>query len=172
MASSLIKLQETIANNDVSVILGNTYWDTSYDVYVLKLSNLKPAVDNGLARMRILSSGSVVSTANYLKADKGLRSDSAFNNNVINNGTYWEFDRAGNAGGENFNGTFFLYNFNNASEYNFTTFELTQSSPFDLVYGCTGGGCHKVAQTANGIEFWFSSGNIASGVLTLYGLRK
>jgi len=174
MAGSLIKIDEEIVTSAVaSVTLGGSDWDSSYDVYLVQFSNLKPTTDNVLNRVRILVSSSADTTSNYDFANKGLRSDSAFNNNSNTNGTYWEFDRSGNATGENTNATLYLFNFNNASEYNFITNEFSGSSPFDLIYGATGGGVHTVAQASNGIQFFFSSGNIDTGAkFTLYGLKK
>ena len=174
MAGSLIKIDEEIVTSAVaSVTLGGSDWDSSYDVYLVQFSNLKPTTDNVLNRVRILVSSSADTTSNYDFANKGLRSDSAFNNNSNTNGTYWEFDRSGNATGENTNATLYLFNFSNASEYNFITNEFSGSSPFDLIYGATGGGVHTVAQASNGIQFFFSSGNIDTGAkFTLYGLKK
>ena len=43
MAGSLIKLQEVVASSSASITLGDSYWDTSYDVYMVKVSfNQKP----------------------------------------------------------------------------------------------------------------------------------
>ncbi|MDA7543937.1 hypothetical protein N8814_05305 [Acidimicrobiia bacterium] len=172
MSGSLIKIYEEIVTSAVaSVTL--TGIDSTYDVYMVKFSNLKPTTDNVLNRVRILVSSSADTSSNYDFANKGLRSDTTFDNNSNTNGTYWEFDRSGNATGENTNATLYLFNFNNASEYNFITTEFTGSSPFDLIYGATGGGVHTVAQASNGIEFFFSSGNIDTGSkFTLYGLKK
>ena len=174
MAGSLIKIDEEIVTSaTASVTLGGSDWDSSYDVYLVQFSNLKPTTDNVLNRVRILVSSSADTNAYYDFANKGLRSDTTFNNNTATNGTYWEFDRSGNATGENTNATLYLFNFNNVSEYNFITTEFSGSSPFDLIYGATGGGVHTVAQASNGIEFFFSSGDIDTGSkFTLYGLKK
>jgi hypothetical protein len=174
MAGSLIKIDEEIVTSAVaSVTLGGSDWDSSYDVYMVQFSNLKPTTDNVLNRVRILVSSSADTSSNYDFANKGLRSDSTFDNNSNTNQTYWEFDRSGNATGENTNATLYLFNFNNASEYNFITNEFAGSSPFDLIYGSTGGAVHTVAQASNGIQFFFSSGDIDTGsTFTLYGLKK
>jgi len=174
MAGSLIKINEAIVTTAVSSVeLGGANWDSSYDVYLVQFSNLKPTTDNVLNRVRILVSSSPDISANYDLAYKGLRSDTTYDNSAATNLTYWEFDRSGNATGENTNATLYLFNFNNASEYNFITTEFSGSSPFDLIYGATGGGVHTTAQASNGIEFFFSSGNIDTGSkFTLYGLKK
>jgi len=174
MSGALIKIDEVTVTSAVATVeLGGSKWDSSYDVYVVNFSNLRPTTDNVLNRVRILVSSSADTSSNYDFANKGLRSDTTFDNNSNTNGTYWEFDRSGNATGENTNATLYLFNFNNASEYNFITTEFSGSSPFDLIYGSTGGATHTVAQASNGIEFFFSSGNIDTGSkFTLYGLKK
>jgi hypothetical protein len=173
MPGSLVKITETTVSSTVgSVSLGGSDWDSSYDVYVVRLSNLIPSTDNVLNRVRILVSSSADDSANYDFAYKGLRSDTTFDNIGTANSTYWEFDRSGNSAGENTNATLHLFNFNNASEYNYITNEFSGSSPFDLAYGATGGGVHTVTQASNGIQFFFSSGDINSGTFTLYGLKK
>ena len=59
MAGSLIKIDEEIVSSAVaSVELGGSNWDSSYDVYMVQFSNLKPTTDNVLNRVRILVSSS------------------------------------------------------------------------------------------------------------------
>ena len=174
MSGALIKIDEVTVTSSVSTVeLGGAKWDSSYNVYLVQFSNLRPTSDNVLNRVRILVSSSADTTSNYDFGNKGLRSDNTFDNNTNTNGTYWEFDRSGNATGENTNATLYLFNFNNPNEYNFITNEFAGSSPFDLIYGCTGAGVHSASQSANGVQFFFSSGSIDTGSrFTLYGLKK
>ncbi|BAQ84948.1 hypothetical protein [uncultured Mediterranean phage uvMED] len=183
MAGSLIKIDEfTISSAVASVILGggssgssglNASIDSTYDVYMVKINNWKPTTDNVLNYARVTVSGTPDTTANYDKAYKGLRSDTTFDNVGFANDTAVHFDRSGNAGGENTNGILYLFNFNNASEYSFMTAEFSGSSPFNLIYGAQGGVVHTVAQACDGIQFYFSSGNIDTGSkFVLYGLKK
>ena len=39
MSGSLIKLQEVEASSSASITLGDSSWDTSYDVYMVKVNN-------------------------------------------------------------------------------------------------------------------------------------
>ncbi len=174
MSGALIKIDEVTVTSAVSTVeLGGAKWDSSYDVYMVNFSNLRPTTDNVLNRVRILVSSSADTTANYDFADLGLRSDTTFNNNGNVNQTYWEFDRSGNATGENTNATLYLFNFNDTNEDNYINYEFAGNSPFDLIYGCQGSGVHTVDQIANGVQFFFSSGNIDTGSkFTLYGLKK
>ena len=68
------------------------------------------------------------------------------------------------------NAHIYLFNFNDAGEYSFITFEETAYNP-DVV-GRQGGGVLKVSQANNGVLFKAGTGNMNSGKFTLYGLKK
>ena len=56
MAGSLIKIDEEIVSSAVaSVTLGGSNWDSSYDVYMVQFSNLKPTTDNVLIKMNLFN---------------------------------------------------------------------------------------------------------------------
>ena len=172
MAGSLIKIDEEIVTSAVaSVTL--TGIDSTYDVYMVAFNNVAPTVDSRALRFRITKSGSADTTANYDYAAKLFRTDAAFNNLSGTNGTYYELESGvGNATGEAFNGIHYLFNFNNASEYSFVTFENAGLNLNALFIGKQGGFVHTVASASDGVQFFFSSDNINSGKFTLYGLKK
>ena len=73
------------------------------------------------------------------------------------------------------NGIYYLFNFYNASEYSFITFEsVTYGFPNTSkeLLSSTGGGVHTVAQSNSGIYIIPTSGNFVAGTFTLYGLAK
>ena len=89
MAGSLIKIDEEIVTSAVaSVTL--TGIDTTYDVYMVQVSNAKVNTDNPLA-IRVTKSGSADTTANYDDAKKYLKSGSAFSNISNINATQIDF---------------------------------------------------------------------------------
>ena len=66
-----------------------------------------------------------------------------------------------------------MFNFADASEYSFATFEATTSDTTVDFRGNQNGGVHTVASASDGINVFLSTGgNIDSGTLTLYGLKK
>lgn len=174
MAGSLVKIQETIISSaTASVTL--TGIDSTYDVYKVVLSNIEPDTDNVFLETRVTVSGTPDTTANYDIAYKKLNASSAFTNGYQTNLTgmlYTPFDRLGTATGEVGNATMYLFNFNNSSEYSFVTVESTMRDRSAILVGEQGGAVHTVAQACDGINFDMSSGNIASGTFTLYGLKK
>ena len=69
-------------------------------------------------------------------------------------------------------GIYHLFNFPNASEKSFVTIELQETNNAGENAGVMGSALLNTAQATDGIQFLASTGNIASGTFTLYGLAK
>jgi len=163
MAGSLIKITSASTTSNVSTIdIGGANWDSSYDVYMVKLYNLQQSATNDVRlKARILKSdNSADSTSNYDMAYKGLRSDTTF-------------DNLSDTNQDAFSNLTYLFNFNNASEYNFITVEGVGFGydGTDLM-GAMGGGVHTVGQIAKGLQFSLTTDSISKVYIDLYGLRK
>lgn len=174
MAGSLIKIDEEIVTSAVaSVTL--TGIDSTYDVYMVTVNAASPS--SGVDEIRIRVTKDVAgtptpqTTANYDWADKFLRASAAFINDYNTNQTSTRgtgnIDNALNGG----NAVFYLFNFNNASEYSFITIE-SATYGFSEGRGYQGGSVYTVAEAHNGIQFITTAGNIDNGTFTLYGLKK
>ena len=173
MAGSLIKIDEEIVTSAVaSVELGGSDWDSSYDVYVMQLNNVKPTTDSAYLQLRFLVSNSADTSSNYDRVAKELRADGGFSDSLQVNQAQFNFIQNGTGTSETHNGTYYLFNFNNASEYSFATFEEASFMHAEALRGRQGGGVLTVAQATNGVNWTYSSGNIASGTFSLYGLKK
>lgn len=157
---------ETVTSAVASVTLTGIDSD---DVYMVTVNNAQPVDDNKLFIARVTVSGTPQTTANYDYAYKDLDSTTTFGNKSGANSTYWLNHRAiGNSTGEMANGIYYLFNFNNASEYSFITVEATDTAFTNFNIGSQGGGVYTVAEAHNGLTMLFSTGNIASGTFTLY----
>ena len=178
MAGSLIKITSASTTSNVSTIdIGGVNWDSSYDVYMVKLYNLQQSgtTDVRLKARILKSDNSADDTANYDYAVKGLRTGAAFDNLTDTNQT--EFTnltylfRGSTSYGAN--ATLYLFNFNNASEYNFITVE-GNGYGYDgsELMGAMGGGVHTVAQVAKGLQFSLTTDSISNVYIDLYGLKK
>jgi len=174
MAGSLIKIDEEIVSSAVATVdLGGANWDSSYDVYKVVIHNVAPANDNVNFGIRFLISSSADSTANYDEAAKFLDSTTSFGTKSNTNVTgFTDAIAIGNGTSEMINATYYLFNFNNSSEYSFYTQEQTTLTYLAGNTGYMGGGVLTKASATNGLQFYFASGNIASGTFTLYGLKK
>jgi len=174
MAGSLVLLDSVTASDDATVTLGTTDWDSSYNVYMVTLAKVTPATDAAYLRMRFTKTtdNSVDSSSNYDRAAKELRADTSFGDSSQTNQNGFNFIENGTGTSETHNGTHYLFNFNNASEYSFVTFEEASTMYDGTLRGRTGGGVLTVAQATNGVNYFYSSGNVASGEFKLYGLKK
>jgi len=168
MAGQLVQVAtETVTSAVASVTLTGIDSD---DVYMVTMNNVTPTADTNF-EMRVLVSGVVQTTANYDKAMKVLRTDTTFSNSANTNQTSNTVNGGSNIGtdtGEQFNGIQYLYNFNNASEYSFFTNETNFLNGNAIMLGTQGGGVYTVAEAHNGVQYYFSTGNIEAGTFTLY----
>ncbi len=140
----------------------------SDDVYMVTVNNVAPATDSVICYMNITKSGSADTTANYDFAYKDLKAYSSFSNVASTNQSRLNVGYFGTGTSETFNSIIHLYNFNSSSEYSFGITEDTNgNSTYDLK-GQQGGFVHTVASASDGLYFYMSSGNIASGTFTLY----
>ena len=173
MAGSLVKIDEEIVTSAVaSVTLGGSDWDSSYDVYMVRFNNMKADTDTGNFQYRITKSGVADTTANYDTAYKYLQANTSFSNGALTNQTVLNIDAKGTGTGEASNGIFYLFNFNNSSEYSFGTLEVVSLQFTPANTGQQGGFVHTVASASDGIQFLCDTGNISAGTFTLYGLKK
>ena len=101
-------------------------------------------------------------------AYKDLKAYAGFANSASTNQGRLNFGYFGTGTSETLNSIIHLYNFNSSSEYSSGITEDTNgNSTYDLK-GQQGGFVHTVASASDGLSFYMSSGNIASGTLTLY----
>ena len=183
MAGSLIKIDEFTTTSAVaSVTIGggssgssnlNASIDSTYDVYMLQITNVRTQADARALRLRFTASGTANTTSNYDRAMLNLRSDTTFTENHNTNQTYIELEQGGTGTSEFQNATFYLFNFNNASQYSFITNENSGRNASGTLSGKQGGGVLTVTEFNDGVNFLTSGGNINTGsTFTLYGLKK
>jgi len=172
MAGALIKIDEVeCAGVSTATITGI---DSTYDVYMCQFNNVKTGTDSKNIGVQVTVSGTADTSANYDSAFKFLRTDTSFSNVSATNGTSVTITAsAGNDAGLGSNGTFYLFNFNNASEYSLVTVEQVYMNLNPTLMGYQGGFVNTVVQSCDGLKFTNeSSANWDSGRFVLYGLRK
>ena len=140
----------------------------SDDVYMVAINNVQSVNDNVGVYIRVTTGGTADSDSEYDYANKGLRADSAFDNNSSTNQDKAIFGISGTGTGEIMNGIFYCFNFNNASEYSFLTQEVSYRNAAGVLKGDIGGVVHTVEEANDGVNIFMQSGNIASGTFTLY----
>ncbi len=177
MAGSLVKIDEEIVTSAVaSVTL--TGIDSTYDVYMVKVNNLTHDHSTGSSinirfTKDVSGTPTPITSANYQRALKELRADQAFSNIYVSvNATAIFTSDVGDLSTEQGNLLLYLFNFNNASEYSFITHESAALNSDANLRGRMGGASLNIAEAHNGMEIYFSAGNVTTGTFTLYGLKK
>ena len=162
------KLVQVATNTVTSAVASVTLTGIdSDDVYMIAYNNFVPATDGQNIRMRVTESGTANTTSNYDVAQKRMFANTSFlNSSATNQTSFLGFSGTGNGTGENANGIMYLYNFNNASEFSFCTWE--QSVEDGNLAGRQGGGVFTSASACDGVQLFSGSGNIDSGTFTLY----
>jgi len=165
---------EFIASIDASssATANFTGFDSSkYDNYVFMIANLLPATDGQWLRIRL----SVDGGSSYLSA-----SDSYYSNSTAaitaGDNTYigWGYSGIGNAAGEGLIGEVHI----NGPHLNAPTFVynngyiVATNGTLELYATTYGAGKTKAATVVNAAQFSFTSGNIASGTITMYGIKN
>jgi len=176
MAGSLVLIDsETVSSSTTAVTL--TGIDSTYNVYVLQIAGMTVSADEA-PMMRVTKGGSAQTDSEYDEAKEYFKSDTsfaAFGQQGVNRiDATATIDSGSGAAG---NGTYYLFNFPNASEYSFVTIESNHlQATVDSVRGFIGGFVHTVASASDGIQIsannWTSSSTLEAGEFKLYGLKK
>ena len=155
-----------------------TGMDSTYKHYVMILTNIHPATNNVSLRGRAISGGSAYTTGNYNSINEHSRTGNAgceYDNQEEK--TFWELSASnvgmGNANSDSMSMIIDIYN---PSDTTFSKFLKTQTDyNNDTVNNMTSRnyGHHSILSftaAITGIEFFFSSGNMDTGTIRLFGI--
>ena len=144
----------------------------SDDVYMVAFNNVLPDTDTQTLCTRPTISGTMDAGGNKDFAYKILRAGASFQNTNVQNSDFIQVSfilGTGTSSQEKANGVMYLFNFNSTSENKFMTLEESNLRHTGELTGNQGGAVFKNSSDAcDGLGFFFSSGNIASGTFTLY----
>ena len=165
-------LSETISSEVAQYDISSTYINSTYDTYRL-ICHLIPATDNVDMYMHVFVGGTIQTGSIYASEVNPTDGGSVFNNNGT---TYWRINRygIGNASGEGYGGVLDFFNINSTS---LPAMFVGVSNGFGTAadhQGASTTGSLLVANRAdvvNGLRLYFSSGNVASGTVQLYGIK-
>ena len=166
MAGQLVQIGTSTVSSGVSSVT-LTGIDTNC-VYVVTGVNIESSAGAYL-QGRFTESGTPNTTTNYDGAFKLLRSYNTFLDRNALNDNKFEFTRNLQGTGNN-NSSFiaYIYNAYDIGEYTFISNQAVAMTSSTQAEGMFGGNCFTVQSIVNGVQFFFSSGNINSGVFTLY----
>ena len=168
--------RQTVSSSTAFVAFDNTYINTTYDDYIIKGSRIVPVSDGVNLRWFTSSQNGGNMTPGWYSNGIYQRMD---NNNVAYTGyygnqTYFEIGLSNGTGaGESMTWTMHLNNTNNSAQGGTTvTIDWVQHNANNLYYHGIFGAYQDQGAITDYIRCYLSSGNIASGTFTLYGIVK
>jgi hypothetical protein len=155
--------------------------DNSYQVYFVQLDNIVPSTDNVTLNMRVGTGGTPTydTGSNYAWSGAAVHtagtevnggSSSATEMQIVPTGS--NTTNLGSSTGENLSGIVYFSNPSNSSLYKVASWKVGGFSAGALPMSCEGSGTYKSTTAVTAIRFLMSSGNIASGTFTLYGVKN
>ena len=167
-------LLNTVTTTDATttnIDFDSTYITSTYKNYLV-LANVKPATDNVQLRIRFFVSGSIKSGASDYGVGTRDEGGGGTNDNDISY-LLGSQTAQGNATGEGTSGNYYFFNLTSStfpSQMTFTASGMNSSHLHNLVMG---GGAANYELANDGIRFFYSSGNFASGSeISLYGVKS
>ena len=172
-AAGMMQLIQTIsASNDATIDF--TGIDGTYDVYFITGTNLVPAVDNNDFYVRTSIASSFKSGASDYSWDYFAFNVGGTGNVVDASDSEIEILRAiGNDAGRSMSFNLYLHGPSNTALNKKLLYKASGTTTAGVLQSNTGSGTYLGGtQAIDGIRFLFSGGNIASGEISLYGIKK
>lgn len=156
-----------------SASLTQTGLDSTYDTYVVVLSDLIPATDNQALWIRLGDSSGIDSGASDYRYHAQTADSSAAAYAGINSSGAAQLvtgTGVGNASGEAFSGTYFIGSPSDGSVYASVYGHASYLSAGTNTYIGTMSGHRNAVITLDRVQILFASGNITSGRMSVYGV--
>lgn len=162
-----------------ATLADTTHITTAYDLYRITLTNIVPATNNAGLNMRITEDGgSSFPSTSYVSSICGTLGDSTFRyesstSAIRLSGQNSSFDGVSNNAAYGVNGVLFFQNPNSiTSRKGVSGTTMWMSGNASRINVATVGGLYDGDNTAvNGVQFFFSAGNITSGTIKIDGMK-
>ena len=174
-------LSTATASASATIDFTSSIITSTYDQYMVTLTNIKPDTDATNFLFRVSVSSTFI-TSGYPEA--GMYFNNAAGTPAMNAGyanssspaiglnSFVDSNHLGTATDEQYNGSLFIYNPTNASHYTCVTGYCVYETDGGLFTTGQMGGHYPATSAVDGIRFYMTSGNIASGVFRVYGLAN
>lgn len=175
---SLQFIATAAASNSASIEFTSTYITSTYNNYVIILRSIVAGTNLAVPWLRISTDGGSTwksGAGNYLWAVTGLSSSAGSLNGASAGDTEYQIigtQQLGTDAGEMLNAWIVMYDPLNTSSktcFQTSTSYINVSSALMQQESC---GTYNTVGATNGVQFLMSSGNIASGQVTLYGVKE
>lgn len=175
-ALDIVLLDTQTASNSATVALA-TGIDSTYSSYIIKILDLIPQTDNTTVNMRTSTdsgsgydsgAGNYAWSTFYREGGTTITTESAADTEIQLTGSTVA---AGSGTGESLNFTITMYNPSGSAVYKNMEWTIGGYTETPAQVTGTGIGVRLATADVNAVQFFMSSGNIASGVFKLYGVR-
>ena len=178
---TLILLSTQTASSSASISF-TTGLDSTYEEYIFKFINVRPATDGTNLRFQGSTNGgstygvtttSTVFRAYHNEADTATVLEYETGDDQAQETDYTRLGQGvGNGADECLSGTFSLFNPSSTTyvKHFIATTQLLNTSDYSINYNTAG--YLNTTSAVNAIDFKFESGNIADGIFKLYGVKK
>ena len=164
-----VLLSTTTASDSANISITSNI-DSTYNTYMLDFVNIKAADNAQTLFMRMAEGGSFVTGSSYDYGFRRLQSNAASETQGENQTKIELFNVYSNASNANLNGRMFLYSPSSSTFDTYVDFRLTGQIDGDHQMTTVGGGRSERAGAVDGVQFLFTTGNISSGSIKLYGI--
>jgi hypothetical protein len=171
VTSGFTKLVTSTPSSVSSLDFTTTYINSTYDNYCI-IGNLKPATDTVNLLIRFSASASFLSGASDYGWEAGDMGANQFVEADTDSSIKITRAPVGSDTGESISFTIYLQFPSSSSTKTSLVGQTNYSIDNNTHKAMSFGGFRNSAEANDGIRFLFSSGNIASGNVTLYGLEK
>ena len=174
------KLVETNITSSTASVSLDGYFSSTYDIYRVYFFNVVPVSDNVALRFRYVSGGSVVSSSDYKYLVNGAYSSASSVTTDQQSGSGATYAVIGRHGIDNQdisageNGYYDIFNPLSTDHQKYASGHSWDSLNDNAYIAAHQNTAKYEANTSalSGVNFFFGTGNIASGTFVMYGLTK
>ena len=168
-----VLLSTSTVSSGVSELDITSNIDSTYENYMISYTQIHPATDGQVLRLRVFGPGSPLTASEYIFASIGRNSGNAESKVASAGTTYWDMgcgNGVGNDPTDSISGQLILHNPSDTTFFKLIQANsIHQDSSSVLIRGIDGV-VVKNAAAITGVRFFFGSGNIDLGEFKLYGI--
>jgi hypothetical protein len=174
MTNQGLQLLLTAAPSSVATVDFTTSIDATYDEYEIHLENLVPASSSNLQILTSANAGVSWDSSSYAYAAFAQRTDAttATTNSGSDNKILLTPSIQTGASGGGVSGVIRLHDPAGTASSKYMTGAFSAIVSAGVYASCISSGVHATTAVVNAIRIMFSTGNISSGKVKLYGVRK
>ena len=171
---TLEHIQTQTISSDVAQVDFTAIKEDKYDVHKLEIINAVSDTDDKDFSLRVSVGGTFDTDADYHRALYSLTANGNEEESYATTSSQMDITRnSGSATNEKTNARIYIYNAGNSAKYTFNTNQSTYINNDGYYKSTIGGGMYDQTGIVDGFRiFMDGSGDIASGVFKLYGMKQ